>query len=77
MSIRCREKEETPKLGQHDWLTIGLKVQPKVALKRCELNLAKLMNVTKGSFIGTSRIEDLLNAMLQEWEPAKLTTSSR
>jgi len=24
------------------------------------------MNVTKGSFIGTSRIEDLLNAMLQE-----------
>lgn len=71
MSIRCRmAKKETPKLGRHDWLTIALKVLAESGIEAVRVEpLAKLMNVTKGSFYWHFKNrEDLLNTMLQEWE---------
>lgn len=63
-------EKETLKLGRHDWLTIGLKVLAASGIEAVRVEpLAKLMNVTKGSFYWHFKNrEDLLNAMLQEWE---------
>lgn len=62
-------EEETPKLGRHDWLTVGLKVLAESGIEAVRVEpLAKLMNVTKGSFYWHFKNrEDLLEAMLQEW----------
>ncbi len=71
MSIRCRMgKNQTPKLGRHDWLTIALKVLAESGIEAVRVEpLAKLMNVTKGSFYWHFKDrEDLLEAMLHSWE---------
>ena len=62
--------EVTPKLGKQDWLTLGLKVLAASGVEAVRVEpLAKLMNVTKGSFYWHFKNrEDLLLAMLQEWE---------
>jgi len=71
MSILCRmERGVSQKLGRQDWLTIGLKVLAESGIEAVRVEpLAKLMNVTKGSFYWHFKNrEDLLNAMLREWE---------
>ena len=63
------KQKNAPKLGRQDWIDIGLKVLAKNGIKsiRVEL-LAKLMNVTKGSFYWHFKNrEELLDALLQEW----------
>lgn len=70
MSIRCRMEKETTKLGRHDWLSMGLKILAESGIEAVRVEpLAKLMHVTKGSFYWHFKNrEDLLEAMLQEWE---------
>ncbi|WNN90215.1 TetR/AcrR family transcriptional regulator [Gloeocapsopsis dulcis] len=63
--------EKTPqKLRRQDWLTLGLNVLAKNGIEAMRVErLAELMNVTKGSFYWHFKNrEDLLMAMLQEWE---------
>lgn len=70
MSIRSRMERISPKLGRQDWITKGLKVLAESGIEAVRVEpLAKLMNVTKGSFYWHFKNrEDLLEAMLQEWE---------
>lgn len=65
-----RKKELSSKLKRQDWLTIGLQVLAQKGIEAVRVEpLAKLMNVTKGSFYWHfQNREDLLNQMLQEWE---------
>ncbi len=69
MSIRSRMEKITPKLGRQDWITKGLKVLAESGIEAVRVEpLAKLMNVTKGSFYWHFKNrEDLLEAMVQEW----------
>lgn len=62
--------EITPKLGRQDWLILGLEVLAASGVEAVRVEpLAKLMNVTKGSFYWHFKNrEDFLLAMLQEWE---------
>ena len=63
------KQKNSPKLGRQDWIDTGLEVLAKNGVKsiRVEL-LAKLMNVTKGSFYWHFKNrEELLDALLQEW----------
>jgi AcrR family transcriptional regulator len=64
------EKKTTSKLGRQDWLTIGLKALIEKGVNAVRVDpLAKKLNVTRGSFYWhfTTR-DDLLEAILQEWE---------
>ena len=63
------KQKNSSRLGRQDWIDTGLKVLAKNGVKsiRVEL-LAKLMNVTKGSFYWHFKNrEELLDALLQEW----------
>jgi AcrR family transcriptional regulator len=64
------EREVSQKLGRQDWLATALKVLAESGIEAVRVEpLAKLMNVTKGSFYWHFKNrEDLLNAMLREWE---------
>ena len=67
------EKEATPKLSRQDWLTIGLQtlIENGIEAVRVDL-LAKRLNVTRGSFYWHfQKRDDLLEAMLHEWETHK------
>lgn len=45
------EKDKISKLGRQDWLTAGLQVLAESGIEAVRVeSLAKLMNVTKGSF---------------------------
>jgi AcrR family transcriptional regulator len=71
LSIRYRmvKKEEIAKLGQQDWIELGLKVLAENGVEAVRVEpLAKLLNVTKGSFYWHFKNRDqLLEALLQEW----------
>lgn len=71
MSIRYRmvKKNEVSKLGQQDWIGLGLKVLAENGVEAVRVEpLAKLLNVTKGSFYWHfNNREELLEAMLLEW----------
>jgi AcrR family transcriptional regulator len=71
LSIRYRmvKKEEIAKLGQQDWIELGLKVLAENGVDAVRVEpLAKLLNVTKGSFYWHFKNRDqLLEALLQEW----------
>jgi AcrR family transcriptional regulator len=71
MSIRYRmvKKNEVSRLGQQDWLNLGLKVLAENGVEAVRVEpLAKLLNVTKGSFYWHFKNrEELLEAILQEW----------
>lgn len=60
------EKNKICKLGRYDWLTARLQVLAESGIEAVRVEpLAKLMNVTKGSFYWHFRNrEDLLEAML-------------
>lgn len=61
--------EEIIKLKRQDWINIGMKVLAETGLEAVRVEpLAKLMNVTKGSFYWHFKNrDDLLAAILQEW----------
>jgi AcrR family transcriptional regulator len=64
------EKEIALKLGRQDWLNIGIQalVEKGVETVRVE-PLAKLLNVTRGSFYWHFKNrDDLLEEILREWE---------
>jgi AcrR family transcriptional regulator len=64
------ETEEIVKLRRQDWTVLALKVLAESGIEAVRVEpLAKLMNVTKGSFYWHFKNrEDLFDAMLQEWE---------
>lgn len=59
-----------PKLGRQDWLKIGLQILVEKGVEAVRVEpLAKLLCVTRGSFYWHFKNrDDLLEAMLQEWE---------
>ncbi|GAB4372617.1 MAG: hypothetical protein Kow00121_15120 [Elainellaceae cyanobacterium] len=63
------KKEEIAKLGQQDWIELGLRVIAENGVEAVRVEpLAKLLNVTKGSFYWHFKNRDeLLEALLQEW----------
>lgn len=63
-------EESTPKLGRQDWLAIGLKTLIESGIDAVRVEpIAKLLNVTRGSFYWHFKNRDeLLAAILQEWE---------
>lgn len=71
MSIRYRmvKKKEVIKLGRKDWIDKGLMVLAESGVEAVRVEpLAKLMNVTKGSFYWHFKNRgELLEALLQEW----------
>lgn len=71
MSIRHRmvKQNEISKLGQQDWIDLGLKVLAENGVEAVRVEpLAKLLNVTKGSFYWHFKNrEALLEAILQAW----------
>lgn len=62
--------EEIVKLRRQDWTILALKVLAENGIEAVRVEpLAKLMNVTKGSFYWHFKNrEDLFDAILQEWE---------
>ncbi|WP_242043553.1 TetR/AcrR family transcriptional regulator [Leptolyngbya sp. FACHB-671] len=71
MSIRYRmvKKKESSKLGQQDWIDLGLKVLAEKGVESVRVEpMAQLLNVTKGSFYWHFKNrEELLEAILQDW----------
>lgn len=63
------KKNEISKLGQQDWINLGLEVLADNGVEAVRVEpLAKLLNVTKGSFYWHFKSrEELLEAILQEW----------
>lgn len=63
------KKKETSKLGQQDWLDLGLKVLAEEGVEALRVEpLAKLLKVTKGSFYWHFKNrENFLEAILQTW----------
>lgn len=64
------EKEPALKLGRQDWLTIGIQTLVEKGIEAVRIDpLAKLLNVTRGSFYWHFKNrDDLLAAILHEWE---------
>ena len=63
------KQNEISRLGQQDWIGLGLKVLAENGVEAVRVEpLAKLLNVTKGSFYWHfNNREELLEAMLLEW----------
>jgi AcrR family transcriptional regulator len=64
------EREVTPKLGRQDWLAMGIQILIEKGAEAVKIDpLAKLLNVTRGSFYWHFKDRnDLLEAILNEWE---------
>jgi AcrR family transcriptional regulator len=64
------EKESASKLGRQDWLNIGIQTLIKKGIEAVRVEpLAKLLNVTRGSFYWHFKNrDDLLEEILNEWE---------
>ncbi|KAM3112732.1 TetR/AcrR family transcriptional regulator [Phormidesmis sp. 146-33] len=64
------EKETGSKLGRQDWLTIGIQTLIEKGIEAVRVDpLAKLLNVTRGSFYWHFKNrDDLLEEILHEWE---------
>jgi AcrR family transcriptional regulator len=64
------EKAIASKLGRQDWLTIGIQTLVEKGIEAVRVDpLAKLLNVTRGSFYWHFKNrDDLLDAILHEWE---------
>jgi AcrR family transcriptional regulator len=71
MSIRCRMliKQESVKLSRINWIDCGIRVLAENGVEAVRVEpIAKLLNVTKGSFYWHFKNrEELLDAVLQEW----------
>lgn len=64
------EKEGASKLGRQDWLIIGIQTLVEKGIEAVRVDpLAKLLNVTRGSFYWHFKNrDDLLDEILHEWE---------
>jgi AcrR family transcriptional regulator len=64
------EKEIASKLGRQDWLNIGIQTLIEKGIEAVRVEpLAKLLNVTRGSFYWHFKNrDDLLEEILREWE---------
>ena len=64
------EKERASKLGRQDWLAIGIQTLIEKGIEAVRVDpLAKLLNVTRGSFYWHFKNrDDLLEEILREWE---------
>lgn len=64
------EKEIASKLGRQDWLNIGIQTLIEKGIEAVRVDpLAKLLNVTRGSFYWHFKNrDDLLDEILHEWE---------
>jgi AcrR family transcriptional regulator len=64
------EKEIASKLGRQDWLAIGIQALIEKGIEAVRVDpLAKLLNVTRGSFYWHFKNrDDLLEEILSEWE---------
>jgi AcrR family transcriptional regulator len=64
------EKELASKLGRQDWLTIAIQTLIDKGIEAVKIDpLAKLLNVTRGSFYWHFKNrDDLLAEILHEWE---------
>jgi AcrR family transcriptional regulator len=64
------EKELASKLGRQDWLTISIQTLIEKGIEAVKIDpLAKLLNVTRGSFYWHFKSrDDLLVEILREWE---------
>jgi AcrR family transcriptional regulator len=64
------EKENASKLGRQDWLTVGIQTLIEKGIEAVRVDpLAKLLNVTRGSFYWHFKNrDDLLEEILREWE---------
>jgi AcrR family transcriptional regulator len=64
------EKELAQKLGRQDWLAIGIQTLIERGIEAVRIDpLAKLLNVTRGSFYWHFKNRDaLLEEILREWE---------
>lgn len=64
------EKESASKLGRQDWLAIGIQTLIEKGIEAVRIDpLAKLLNVTRGSFYWHFKNrDDLLEEILREWE---------
>jgi AcrR family transcriptional regulator len=64
------EKHSDSKLGRQDWLAIGIQVLIEKGVEAVKIDpLAKLLNVTRGSFYWHFKDRNaLLEAILREWE---------
>jgi AcrR family transcriptional regulator len=64
------EKELASKLGRQDWLAIGIQTLVERGIEAVKIDpLAKLLNVTRGSFYWHFKNrDDLLAEILREWE---------
>jgi AcrR family transcriptional regulator len=64
------EKEIASKLGRQDWLAIGIQTLIEKGIEAVRIDpLAKLLNVTRGSFYWHFKNrDDLLEEILREWE---------
>lgn len=63
-------KESASKLGRQDWLAIGIQTLIEKGIEAVRVDpLAKLLNVTRGSFYWHFKSrDDLLEEILREWE---------
>jgi AcrR family transcriptional regulator len=64
------EQESASKLGRQDWLAIGIQTLVEKGIEAVRVDpLAKLLNVTRGSFYWHFKNrDDLLDEILHEWE---------
>jgi AcrR family transcriptional regulator len=64
-----KQQEFSQKLGRQDWVNTGLNVLAESGVEAVRVEpLARLMNVTKGSFYWHFKDrQDLLDALLAEW----------
>jgi AcrR family transcriptional regulator len=64
------EQEIGPKLGRQDWLEMGIQTLVERGIESVRIDpLAKLLNVTRGSFYWHFKNrDDLLAEILREWE---------
>ncbi len=64
------EKERASKLSRQDWLAIGIQTLSDKGIEAVRVDpLAKLLNVTRGSFYWHFKSrDDLLHEILHEWE---------
>jgi AcrR family transcriptional regulator len=64
------ERESASKLGRQDWLNIGIQTLIEKGIEAVRVEpLAKLLNVTRGSFYWHFKNrDDLLEEILREWE---------
>jgi AcrR family transcriptional regulator len=70
------EKAIASKLGRQDWLTIGIQILIEKGIEAVKVDpLAKLLNVTRGSFYWHFKNrDDLLEEILREWESRNTQT---